>query len=178
MTMFSSILLVLGVAVLGMAFRSFHHPVMQRLGIICLLASSFLIGYLASGSWLIGLAVASIWIFLPWLEILTRIRTLRMPVERELPAFRRNDQRSFSVQYGRDREVIHDQRRGHVLRSNRCLGADRADRRQAHCASRGRAASRRRSGSRARTDGRVGSLCPARRARRAAGTIRRHAVGD
>jgi hypothetical protein len=82
--MFSSILLVLGVAVLGMAFRSFHHPVMQRLGIICLLVISFLIGYIASGSWLAGLAVASIWIFLPWLEILTRVRALRMPVEREL----------------------------------------------------------------------------------------------
>jgi hypothetical protein len=82
--MFSSIFLVLGVAVLGMAFRSFHHPLMQRLSIVCLLISSFLIGQLASGSWLVGLAVASIWIFLPWLEILTRIRTLRMPVDREL----------------------------------------------------------------------------------------------
>ena len=37
-----------------------------------------------SGSWVAGLAVASLWIFLPWLEILTKIRTLRMPVEREL----------------------------------------------------------------------------------------------
>src|SRR5438132_7972956 len=82
--MFSSIFLVLGVAVLGMAFRSFPHPLMQRLSIVCLLISSFLIGQLASGSWLVGLAVASIWIFLPWLEILTRIRTLRMPVDREL----------------------------------------------------------------------------------------------
>ena len=82
--MFSSIFLVLGVAALGMAFRSFHHPVMQRLGIICLLVTSFLIGYLASGNWLAGLAVASIWLFLPWLEILTRIRTLRMPAAREL----------------------------------------------------------------------------------------------
>jgi hypothetical protein len=82
--MFSSILLVLGVAVLGMAFRSFHHPIAQRLGIICLLGSSFLVGYLMSGSWLAGLAVASVWIFLPWLEILTRIRALRLPVERQL----------------------------------------------------------------------------------------------
>jgi hypothetical protein len=82
--MFSSILLVLGVAVLGVAFRSFHHPVTQRLGIICLLITSFLIGYLPSGNWLAGLAVASMWIFLPWFEILTRIRALRLPVEREL----------------------------------------------------------------------------------------------
>jgi hypothetical protein len=82
--MFSSILLVLGFAFLAMAFRSFHSGIMQRLGILCLLITSYLIGYLVSGSWLAGLAVASIWLFLPWLEILTRIRTLRMPIEREL----------------------------------------------------------------------------------------------
>jgi hypothetical protein len=82
--MFSSILLLLGIAVLGMAFRTFNHPVTQRLSVLCVLAVSFLIGFLPSGSWVAGIAVASLWIFLPWLEILTKIRTLRMPVEREL----------------------------------------------------------------------------------------------
>jgi hypothetical protein len=82
--MLSSILLVLGVAVLGMAFRSFDHPVAQRLSVLCVLAVSFLLGYLPSGSWALGLTVASLWIFLPWLEILTKIRALRMPLEREL----------------------------------------------------------------------------------------------
>jgi hypothetical protein len=82
--MLSSILLVLGVAVLGMAFRCFDHPIAQRLCILCVLAVSFLLGYLPSGNWVVGLAVATLWIFLPWLEILTKIRTLRMPLEREL----------------------------------------------------------------------------------------------
>jgi len=82
--MLSSILLVLGIAVLGMAFRTFDQPVAQRLSVLCVLVVSFLIGYLPSGSWVAGLAIASLWIFLPWLEILTKIRTLRMPVEREL----------------------------------------------------------------------------------------------
>jgi hypothetical protein len=82
--MLSSILLVLGVAVLGMAFRSFDHPIAQKLCVLCILAVSFLLGYLPSGSWALGLAVASLWIFLPWLEILTKIRALRMPLEREL----------------------------------------------------------------------------------------------
>jgi hypothetical protein len=81
--MLSSILLVLGVAVLGMAFRSFDHPVAQRLCVLCVLAVSFLLGYLPSGNWVIGLAVAALWIFLPWVEILTKIRALRMPLERE-----------------------------------------------------------------------------------------------
>src|SRR6201993_5015376 len=82
--MLSSILLILGVAVLGMAFRSFDHPVAQRLCVLCVLAVSFLLGYLPSGNWAVGLAVATLWIFLPWLEILTKIRALRMPLEREL----------------------------------------------------------------------------------------------
>src|SRR5260370_7808556 len=82
--MLSSILLVLGIAVLGMAFRTFDQPIAQRLSVLCVLVVSFLIGYLPSGSWVAGLAIASLWIFLPWLEILTKIRTLRMPVEREL----------------------------------------------------------------------------------------------
>ncbi len=81
--MLPSILLVLGVAVLGMAFRSFDHPVAQRLCVLCVLAVSFLIGYLPSGNWVVGLAVAALWIFLPWVEILTKIRALRMPLERE-----------------------------------------------------------------------------------------------
>src|SRR5580704_16795790 len=82
--MLSSILLVLGVAVLGMAFRSFDHPIAQRLCVLCVLMVSFLLGYLPSGNWAVGLAVAALWIFLPWLEILTKIRALRMPLEREL----------------------------------------------------------------------------------------------
>ncbi|MBV8142158.1 MAG: hypothetical protein JOZ60_08960, partial [Verrucomicrobia bacterium] len=82
--MLSSILLILGVAVLGMAFRSFDHPIAQRLCVLCLLGVSFLLGYLPSGNWAVGLAVATLWIFLPWLEILTKIRALRMPLEREL----------------------------------------------------------------------------------------------
>src|ERR1700692_4675215 len=82
--MLSSIFLILGIAVLGMAFRSFDHPIAQRLCILCVLLVSFLLGYLPSGSWAVGLAVAALWIFLPWLEILTKIRGLRLPLEREL----------------------------------------------------------------------------------------------
>jgi hypothetical protein len=82
--MLSSILLISGVVVLGMAFRSFGHPIAQRLCVLCVLAASFLLGYLLSGNWAVGLAVAALWIFLPWLEILTKIRALRMPLEREL----------------------------------------------------------------------------------------------
>jgi hypothetical protein len=79
--MFPSILLVLGVAVLGMAFRSYRHPFFQRLSILCILSVSFLIGYLPFHSWISGCLVASSWLLLPWIDILTRVRRLRLPVQ-------------------------------------------------------------------------------------------------
>jgi len=80
--MFSSILLVLGVVVLGAAFRSYHNPICQRLSVTCFLSASFLIGYWPTGSWALGFAAVSLWFLLPWLEILTRIRRMRLPLDR------------------------------------------------------------------------------------------------
>ena len=80
--MFASALLICGVAVLGMAFRTFKNGLAQRLSLLCVLAASFLLGYLPTRSWLLGLLVASVWLLLPWLEILTRIRGARLPVDR------------------------------------------------------------------------------------------------
>jgi len=82
--MISHLLLVLGVAVLSMALRSFQNRLVFRLGTYGLVATSFLAGWLLGGSvWLGGALVAS-WLFLPWLEILTRIRHLRLPIDRTL----------------------------------------------------------------------------------------------
>src|SRR5580704_6549815 len=80
--MFSSFLLVLGVVVLGAAFRSYHNPICQRLSVTCFLSASFLIGYWPTGSWALGFAAVSLWFLLPWLEILTRIRRMRLPLDR------------------------------------------------------------------------------------------------
>jgi hypothetical protein len=80
--MFSSILLVLGVIVLGAAFRTYHSPICQRLSVTCFVSASFLIGYLPTGSWYLGFAAVSLWFLLPWLEILTRIRRIRLPLDR------------------------------------------------------------------------------------------------
>lgn len=83
--MLSSFLLVLGVAVMSMALRSFHHVVPQKLGALGVFATSFLAGYLFSGgNVFVGIFCASSWLLLPWLEILTRIRRLRLPLEKSL----------------------------------------------------------------------------------------------
>src|ERR1700689_3781840 len=83
--MFPSLLLILSVASLSMALRSFHHVLLQKLGALGIFATSFLAGYLVRNkSITLGLFCASTWLLLPWLEILTRIRNLRLPLEKNL----------------------------------------------------------------------------------------------
>lgn len=82
--MTSHLLLVLGVAVLSAALRSFQHPVLFRMGTLCVVATSFLAGWLLGDSVALGIVLAASWLFLPWLEILTRVRRLRLPLERIL----------------------------------------------------------------------------------------------
>lgn len=80
----SDLFLVLGVAVLSMALRSFAHPLLHKLGSFCVLGTSFLIGFLFTGYWQAGVICAGSWLLLPWLEILTRVRHLRLPTAKLL----------------------------------------------------------------------------------------------
>ncbi|MDD5201155.1 MAG: hypothetical protein PHC88_15290 [Terrimicrobiaceae bacterium] len=83
--MISQLLIIAAVAALCLGLRSYQHPVPHRLGTFGLLFGvSFLTGWLILGSMWTGAALAAIWILLPWLEILTRARRLRLPVDREL----------------------------------------------------------------------------------------------
>ena len=82
--MFSHLLLILGVAVLSLALRSFHSVWTQKLGALGILCTSFLIGWLLSGYIAVGIFCASSWLLLPWLEILTRVRRLTLPLEKNL----------------------------------------------------------------------------------------------
>lgn len=82
--MLFGLFLTLGVAVLSVALRSFQTPLAQKAGALGILAASFLGVYFATDSWVLGLIGAISWLFLPWLEILTRIRALRLPKEKTL----------------------------------------------------------------------------------------------
>lgn len=82
--MISNVLIVLAVAVLCLALRSYRHPVLHRAGTLGVFATSFLAGWLLGGHLLLGVAFAATWVLLPWLEILTRVRKLRLPIERRL----------------------------------------------------------------------------------------------
>jgi len=76
--------LILGVAVLSVALRSFQNPFSQKAGAVGILVASFLLVYFLTNSYLWGAVAAASWFFLPWVEILTRIRTLRLPKEKQL----------------------------------------------------------------------------------------------
>ncbi|SRR5579862_1248507 len=82
--MLSSLMLILGVAALSMGLRSFDHVIPQKLGALGIFATSFLAGYFVSGSVAVGVFCALSWLLFPWLEILTRIRKLRLPLEKNL----------------------------------------------------------------------------------------------
>jgi hypothetical protein len=82
--MFFGILLILGVAVLSVGLRTFQNSYAQKAGALGFLTATFLVVYFITGSWVWGLAGASGLLFLPWLEILTRIRALRLPKEKQL----------------------------------------------------------------------------------------------
>src|SRR5256886_17129374 len=76
--------LTLGVALLSVGLRSFPNSYSQKAGALGILVASFLAVYFITGSWVLGLTAAVSWLFLPWLEILTRIRALRLPKEKQL----------------------------------------------------------------------------------------------
>src|SRR5213082_2417467 len=82
--MLFGLFLTLGVAVLSVALRSYQTSLAQKLGALGILIASFLAVYFITGNAAWGVAGAAAWLFLPWLEILTRIRTLRLPKEKRL----------------------------------------------------------------------------------------------
>lgn len=80
----NDLLLFFGLAVLSAAFLSYGHPVLRRVGLLCVLATTFAAGWMLTGSWWGGAACAAGWLFLPWVEILLRVRKLRLPLRKVL----------------------------------------------------------------------------------------------
>jgi hypothetical protein len=76
--------LIAGLFVLSMALRSFGHWLPIRLGNLCFLMTSYLLGWVLTGSHLGGAGCVFLWFLLPWVEIVTRTRRLEMPVTRSI----------------------------------------------------------------------------------------------
>ena len=77
-------LIVIGLFVLAMALRSSRKNVIRKLGALAFLITTFVFFYFISGNIFAGIAGASLWFFLPWIELLTHVRRLRMPLNNRL----------------------------------------------------------------------------------------------
>jgi hypothetical protein len=80
----SETLTVIGLLVLALALRSGRVNFLRKLGAFTFLAASFSLFYFITGSLLGGLFGAVLWFFLPWIELLTRVRRMRLPLNNRL----------------------------------------------------------------------------------------------
>jgi hypothetical protein len=86
--------LFLGVVVLSIALRTVKWAPLRKIGAFGFLAASFLAGYFLTGRIWVGVVTVAIWFLFPWIELLTRTRKMRSPVNRALsrqapPGFQR-----------------------------------------------------------------------------------------
>jgi len=77
-------LLTTGIFVLSLALRHFNSFFLNKLAVVGYLTTSYLIGFFASGSWIVGVVFASFWIVWPWYDLITRVRKISMPVDKTL----------------------------------------------------------------------------------------------
>ena len=85
----TNLLIFAGVLVLSFALRTSHLRVIRKAGALGVLGATFLAFYFFTDSVAIGVVGGLLWFLLPWVELLTRIRRLRLPIgkvlEREAP---------------------------------------------------------------------------------------------
>ncbi|MEO5915926.1 MAG: hypothetical protein ABIS50_16950 [Luteolibacter sp.] len=77
-------LIVIGLFVLAVALRSARTNCLRKLGAITFLSASFCLFYFLTGRLWAGVLGTVLWFFLPWVELLTRIRSMRLPLDNRL----------------------------------------------------------------------------------------------
>ena len=80
----SKFLIVFGLVALGLAMRSCRQFSIRKAGALTFLVASFLALYFLTRNLWAGLTGTAAWFFLPWIELLTRIRRLRLPLDNRL----------------------------------------------------------------------------------------------
>ena len=80
----NELLFFAGLVVLTGAFFSFSHPLVRRLGLLSFAGTVFAAGYLSTGNIWAGVACILGLLLFPWVEILLRIRKLRLPLRKRL----------------------------------------------------------------------------------------------
>ncbi|MFD0893112.1 hypothetical protein KBB96_16960 [Luteolibacter ambystomatis] len=77
-------LIVLGLVVLALGLRSSRTGWLRKLGAVTFLGASFCLAWFLTGRLWAGFLGVAAWFFLPWIELLTRIRRLRLPLNNRL----------------------------------------------------------------------------------------------
>jgi hypothetical protein len=79
------LLLITGVIIFAFGCRTFTHPLIRKGSIVATIAATFLAGYFLGGDQIFwGCVAVSCWFVLPWLQLLTHVRTLRLPLDKKL----------------------------------------------------------------------------------------------
>jgi hypothetical protein len=85
----TNLLIVAGVLVLSFALRTSGLRILRKVGALGILGATFLAFFFFTDSIAAGVVGVLLWFLLPWVELLTRIRRLRLPIgkvlEREAP---------------------------------------------------------------------------------------------
>ncbi len=77
-------LIILACLIIGIALRSCRTLLLRKVGALTFLLASFLIFFFIFDSFCMGWIGVFLWFFLPWVNLLTRIRKLRLPLDNRL----------------------------------------------------------------------------------------------
>ncbi len=77
-------LIVIGLIVLAVALRGTRSGGVRKLGALVFLMASFFALYFLTDNIYAGCLGVMLWFFLPWIELLTRIRRMRLPIDNRL----------------------------------------------------------------------------------------------
>ena len=80
----SKFLVIVGLVVLAVGLRFSRSAVPRKLGALVFLAACYVAFYFITDCWWCGIFGVLPWFFLPWIEILTRIKRMRLPMENRL----------------------------------------------------------------------------------------------
>ena len=77
-------LTILGIVLIGMALRSCRRRLLRKLGALVYLIASGVAVYFISDNLALAIVSIFLWFFLPWIELGTRVRKLRLPMNNKL----------------------------------------------------------------------------------------------